>query len=148
MHLEADGASGRRTDPGRWRHPGRREPNGPARASGAGDGYGVFAGLDVQVDAWESSARVSAPEKPEGLMSGWWAGPRRGGEPAHACPGPSSLPRLGDLFACLPTWMALRIDVQRPDERRKRTRHLYRRLHTAAPPAACTARPGPGPGWC
>ena len=51
----------------------------PARHAGegirAGQGYGVFAGLDVQVEAWESSARVSAPEKPEGLMSGWWAGP-------------------------------------------------------------------------
>ena len=44
-------------------------------ASRAGIGYGVFAGLDVQMEAWESSARVSAPEKPEGLMSGWWAGP-------------------------------------------------------------------------
>ena len=41
----------------------------------AGAGYGVFAGLDVQVEARESSARVSAQEKPEGLMSGWWAGP-------------------------------------------------------------------------
>ena len=41
----------------------------------AGTGYGVFAGLDVQMEAWESSARVSAVQRPEGLMSGWWAGP-------------------------------------------------------------------------
>jgi len=41
----------------------------------AGAGYGVFAGLDVQMVAWEASARVSAPQRPEGLMSGWWAGP-------------------------------------------------------------------------
>ena len=41
----------------------------------AGTGYGVFAGLDVQMQAWESSARVSAPQRPDGLMSGWWAGP-------------------------------------------------------------------------
>jgi hypothetical protein len=41
----------------------------------AGTGYGVFAGLDVQMEAWEASARVSAPQRPEGLMSGWWAGP-------------------------------------------------------------------------
>ena len=41
----------------------------------AGEGYGVFAGLDVQTEAWEACARVSAPERPAGLMSGWWAGP-------------------------------------------------------------------------
>ncbi len=59
-----------------------------------------------------------------------------------------SLPRLGDLFACLPPWMALRIDVQRPDESiESELDTLYRRLHTAADPlAACTARPGPRPG--
>lgn len=58
------------------------------------------------------------------------------------------LPRLGDLFACLPPWMALRIDVQRPDESiESELDTLYRRLHTAADPlAACTARPGPRPG--
>jgi hypothetical protein len=44
----------------------------------AGTGYGVFAGLDVQMDAWESSARVSAPQRPDALMSGWWAGPATG----------------------------------------------------------------------
>ena len=65
--------------------------------------------------------------------------------PALALP---SLPRLGDLFACLPPWMALRIDVQRPDESiESEVDTLYRRLHTAADPlAACTARPGPRPG--
>ncbi|MDP2023951.1 MAG: hypothetical protein Q8L16_23965 [Hydrogenophaga sp.] len=36
----------------------------------SGAGYGVFAGLNVQVEAWESSARVFASEKPEGMMSG------------------------------------------------------------------------------
>lgn len=41
----------------------------------AGTGYGVFAGLDVQMETWESSARVSAPQRPDSLMSGWWAGP-------------------------------------------------------------------------
>ena len=65
--------------------------------------------------------------------------------PALALP---SLPRLGDLFACLPPWMALRIDVQRPDESiESELDTLDRRLHTAADPlAACTARPGPRPG--
>ena len=38
-------------------------------------GYGVFAGLDVQKETWESSARVCAPHRPESLLSGWWAGP-------------------------------------------------------------------------
>lgn len=59
-----------------------------------------------------------------------------------------SLPRLGDLFACLPPWMALRIDVQRPDESvESELDTLYRRLHTPADPlAACTALPGPRPG--
>ncbi len=44
--------------------------------------------------------------------------------------------------------MALRIDVQRPDESiESELDTLYRRLHTAADPlAACTARPGPRPG--
>jgi hypothetical protein len=41
----------------------------------AGCGYGVFAGLSVRRDAWECSARVSAREKPVGLMSGWWVEP-------------------------------------------------------------------------
>jgi hypothetical protein len=42
----------------------------------AGVGYGVYAGLNVQVDTWESSARVQATRKPEGLMSGCWVEPR------------------------------------------------------------------------
>ena len=40
----------------------------------AGAGYGVYAGLDVRVDAWEASAQVHAGMRPEGLMSGWWGG--------------------------------------------------------------------------
>lgn len=40
----------------------------------AGDGYGIFAGLCVAQDAWESSARVSARTRPASLLSGWWAG--------------------------------------------------------------------------
>ena len=39
-----------------------------------GDGYGVFAGLSVHVDSWETGARVAASTKPDRLMSGWWAG--------------------------------------------------------------------------
>jgi len=39
----------------------------------AGKGYGVFAGLCVQREDWETSARVSAQHKPNGLMSGFWA---------------------------------------------------------------------------
>jgi hypothetical protein len=42
----------------------------------AGVGYGVYAGLNVQVDSWESSGQVQAARKPESLMSGCWAGPR------------------------------------------------------------------------
>ena len=44
--------------------------------------------------------------------------------------------------------MALRIDVQRPDESvESELDTLYRRLHTPADPlAACTALPGPRPG--
>ena len=41
----------------------------------AGSGYGIYAGLIVQLDAWEDSARVSARALPPRLMSGWWAGP-------------------------------------------------------------------------
>ena len=40
----------------------------------AGPGYGVFAGLCVQHETWESSALVSAGARPERLMSGCWAG--------------------------------------------------------------------------
>ena len=32
-------------------------------------------GLSVQVDTWAASAQVMAATKPEGLMSGCWAGP-------------------------------------------------------------------------
>lgn len=38
----------------------------------AGAGYGVFAGLCVQRETWECSARVSACARPQQLMSGWW----------------------------------------------------------------------------
>ncbi|WP_343036102.1 hypothetical protein [Aromatoleum toluvorans] len=40
----------------------------------AGPGYGIYAGLNVRVDVWETSARVCAIQKPDGLMSGWWSG--------------------------------------------------------------------------
>ena len=40
----------------------------------AGPGYGVFAGLCVQRDTWDISARVNASARPDALMSGWWAG--------------------------------------------------------------------------
>ena len=48
----------------------------------AGRGYGVFAGLGVERENWEHSARVSARRRPEGLLSGFWAGP--GADPATA----------------------------------------------------------------
>ena len=41
----------------------------------AGDGYGVYAGLVVQLEDWATSAQVRALSKPERLMSGWWAAP-------------------------------------------------------------------------
>lgn len=37
-----------------------------------GNGYGVFAGLAVHVDSWDTGARVSARHKPLRLMSGCW----------------------------------------------------------------------------
>jgi hypothetical protein len=40
----------------------------------AGDGFGVFAGLCVQREEWETSARVSAEERPVGMVSGYWVG--------------------------------------------------------------------------
>ena len=40
----------------------------------AGSGYSVFAGLCVQQEVWDTSARVCASAKPERLMSGCWAG--------------------------------------------------------------------------
>lgn len=39
----------------------------------AGDGYGVYAGLNVPEHAWESSARVHACRRPRSLRSGHWA---------------------------------------------------------------------------
>lgn len=39
-----------------------------------GHGYGVYAGLNVQRETWESSAQVRAQRKPAGLMSGCWTG--------------------------------------------------------------------------
>lgn len=40
-----------------------------------GDGYGVFAGLSVQEEAWTTSGQVWAAERPTGLRSGIWMGP-------------------------------------------------------------------------
>jgi len=40
----------------------------------AGPDYGVFAGLVSPMGAWESCGWVRAREKPERLLSGWWAG--------------------------------------------------------------------------
>ena len=41
----------------------------------AGQGYGVFAGMNVQMDAWPDCAWVRALRKPQGLVSGWWDAP-------------------------------------------------------------------------
>ncbi|MEX8194135.1 hypothetical protein [Comamonas guangdongensis] len=38
----------------------------------AGPGYGVFAGMNVQMDAWPDCAWVRALRKPSGLVSGFW----------------------------------------------------------------------------
>jgi hypothetical protein len=40
----------------------------------AGEGYGIFAGLSVQEDAWDTSAQVWARDLPAGLRSGVWMG--------------------------------------------------------------------------
>jgi predicted acyltransferase (DUF342 family) len=40
----------------------------------AGDGYGIYAGLIVPLDRWETSAQVRARSRPAPLMSGWWSG--------------------------------------------------------------------------
>lgn len=48
-----------------------------------GLGYGVFAGLCVQQDEWDSSARVTARRRPARLMSGFWTGARA---PLHTAP--------------------------------------------------------------
>jgi predicted acyltransferase (DUF342 family) len=42
-------------------------------AISAGPDYGVFAGLVTPMDAWVSCGWVRAREKPERLLSGWWA---------------------------------------------------------------------------
>lgn len=39
----------------------------------AGDGYGIFAGMSVQMEAWPDCAWVRAQNKPPALMSGHWA---------------------------------------------------------------------------
>lgn len=41
----------------------------------AGDEYGIFAGLVVPMQAWESSACVRASHKPQRLFSGHWCAP-------------------------------------------------------------------------
>lgn len=38
----------------------------------AGTGYGVFAGMNVQMEAWPDCAWVRALHKPQSLISGWW----------------------------------------------------------------------------
>lgn len=38
----------------------------------AGEGYGVYAGMNVQMQAWPDCAWVRALRKPQGLVSGWW----------------------------------------------------------------------------
>lgn len=38
----------------------------------AGTGYGVFAGMNVQMEAWPDCAWVRALRKPQSLISGWW----------------------------------------------------------------------------
>ena len=40
----------------------------------SGAGYGIYAGLAVPFDAWESSAAVSARVRPVNLLSGSWCG--------------------------------------------------------------------------
>ncbi len=41
----------------------------------AGEGYGIYAGLNVPVEVWEASARVCARELPNRLFSGHWHEP-------------------------------------------------------------------------
>lgn len=38
----------------------------------AGSGYGVFAGMNVQMEAWPDCAWVRALKKPQALISGFW----------------------------------------------------------------------------
>ena len=42
----------------------------------AGPGYGVFAGMNVQMEAWPDCAWVRALRKPQSLISGWWEEPQ------------------------------------------------------------------------
>lgn len=51
----------------------------------AGAGYGVYAGLCVQGEEWDTSARVTAQARPARLLSGFWTGDRvHAGELGHA----------------------------------------------------------------
>ena len=45
----------------------------------AGEGYGVFAGMNVQMQAWPDCAWVRARRKPQGLVSGCWQGAAHAG---------------------------------------------------------------------
>lgn len=58
----------------------------------AGQGYGVYAGLGVPIDAWGSSGHVVAARKPEVLLSGHWVGPE-----GNLGDGPDALAGLGTL---------------------------------------------------
>lgn len=37
-----------------------------------GEGYGIYAGLNVQMQSWPDCAWVRALRKPQALVSGWW----------------------------------------------------------------------------
>src|SRR5690606_29291173 len=72
-HLEADWglrAGGDIVAGGAVRAGEGLEADGEIRS---GPGYGIFAGLNVRREDWETSARVSACRRPADLMSGWWA---------------------------------------------------------------------------
>jgi cytoskeletal protein CcmA (bactofilin family) len=43
----------------------------------AGEGYGIYAGLNVPEHAWESSASVHAKKRPQSLRSGHWMNTQR-----------------------------------------------------------------------
>jgi UDP-3-O-[3-hydroxymyristoyl] glucosamine N-acyltransferase len=43
-----------------------------------GKGYGIFAGLDIEIADWPIQGRVIAKAKPDNLMSGHWAGGSEG----------------------------------------------------------------------
>lgn len=49
----------------------------------AGHGYGVFAGMNVQMQAWPDCAWVRALRKPQALVSGWWEESAPTHEPAY-----------------------------------------------------------------